>query len=506
MFALGVVGGALLAVAWSLATPVGSAPDEPAHIAYAYGVATGQTLPGTERVRVKDGVPDVTVAMPSALLDYPDPECYWFKAATPAYCGPDLPPGTGTETTTYMVRYPPLYYAVVGTVIRFGMWAGMSGLATLTLTRVLSALLCVAVVAGASALLFTRYASRAVATAALVACTPMVVWLFGTINPNGFEVAAAIASAAAVVAVRHDAARGRVVRPWLQIVLVVSLLVLAFSRPLSVAWAGLLALTLFLRAGAVRPAALLGWATRIVLVLGLAGASVWLLYASRFRGSDVGVGTTWADASVPERVGLILLRFGDMIWEAGGSFGWADTYPATILLVAGLVVPTVLLTGQIAGGAPGRPTVRLALYYLLAGAGVVAVHSYVAAYGWQGRYVLPVVAAAVVLCVPAMRGDALGAGSVRRLVVRCSAGLLFLQVAILLWNMWRYVYGVDYTEARLPPIPLVMETARWTPVVGQVTIVLVAVLGVCLLGAAIASTVPRRAERAVPGPVSGEPS
>jgi hypothetical protein len=47
--------GLLLSVAWVLASPIGASPDEGAHIVYAWGTVTGQTVTGEHLVTVTGG-------------------------------------------------------------------------------------------------------------------------------------------------------------------------------------------------------------------------------------------------------------------------------------------------------------------------------------------------------------------------------------------------------------------------------------------------------------------
>ena len=136
--------GLSLAFAWALASPVGASPDEPAHVWYAWGTVTGQTLtheqfitiPGEKATRTR-------VRIPQKLLQHTDPKCYMGKPgrATTA-CSP-IPADNGQLVTrgSYMNRYPPLYYGLEGAVMRAGVAANLSGPRVLYGARLASAIL-----------------------------------------------------------------------------------------------------------------------------------------------------------------------------------------------------------------------------------------------------------------------------------------------------------------------------------------------------------------------------
>jgi len=178
-----------LSAGWSLATPLTAAPDEPAQIIKAAAVARGDLF-GTPAPPTRAGpsayvavrVPDV-FAQTSAV-----PRCFMFKPDVPASCAPALHPSGRTVTaSTYVGRYPPLYYLVVGLPsLIFRSSAGIR------LMRLLSALICCAFLASAFESAASSNWSRLGVFAVAVAVTPMVAFLSGTVNPNSVEIAAAL--------------------------------------------------------------------------------------------------------------------------------------------------------------------------------------------------------------------------------------------------------------------------------------------------------------------------
>lgn len=490
--ALAVVGAMLLAAAWASSGPLGSAPDEEAHIVYAYGLATGQTLPGAERTVVVDRAPQTTVQIPTELLRFPDRDCYAFAVGVPAECPATVRAGTGTETTTYMSRYPPTYYLIAGTAMRAGMWAGLPGPTTLWLVRMLSGVVCLGLVLLAVRTLARRLPPRAAATAAVVVCTPTALALFSSINPNGFEIASAVLVSALVAAIRTDVGAGRPVAVRTQVALLVAVVLLAGSRPMGVVWAGAAALLLLLPTAGTRivPLRRLRWWTVVVGGAALAVALAWIRYAQQFRGAENGVGDTWQGTEPVGRVVLIVLQLGDMLRTAMSVSGWGEVVLPAIAVDGLVVVSTALLVAQLAGRRPGEPRAASALAFLTVSTLALGVQSYRDAFGWQGRYWLPVLTAAVVLLVPAMHGRAVdGRGGNRSLLVGVVL-LLGTGGLALAWNVLRYAHGIGYVEGRFPPVPRIDEPAAWAPPGGVLLVLGLWLGGAALVAVAFAHTLP----------------
>ncbi|HTX63303.1 MAG TPA: DUF2142 domain-containing protein, partial [Acidimicrobiales bacterium] len=99
--------------AWSLATPLFASPDEQAQVVYAAAAARGQ-LVGTT---IEDAANPYTIVTVPKVFASGDtyPNCFHFHPEVPASCAPRLTTSRRIEhTTTYVGRYPPLYYLVVG--------------------------------------------------------------------------------------------------------------------------------------------------------------------------------------------------------------------------------------------------------------------------------------------------------------------------------------------------------------------------------------------------------
>jgi hypothetical protein len=173
-----------LMVTWSFATPLGAASDEPTHIIKAAAVARGEFLgsptDGQGKAQVgHEGRAVMTVRVPASYSEDPIlASCYRHRPKTTAKCAPS--PTTSDRlvvTTTYVGRYPPLYYVIVGLPTRYLHSGG-----GIYFMRVLSSLASALLLGLALAVSATWSRSRFVTAGIALAATPMVVFLGGVIK------------------------------------------------------------------------------------------------------------------------------------------------------------------------------------------------------------------------------------------------------------------------------------------------------------------------------------
>ena len=482
-----------LAAAWTVASPVGGTPDESAHIDYAWAVATGQTLPWTEKVNVDENGTWLTdVEVPVGLGEYEDTTCYAGDATASPTCGwvPSSDATALVRRGTYMTRYPPLYYAIEGVVLRTGLEAGLSGHRTLLAARFISGLMSLGMITGAAVVLRRRFPGPAVAIALLAGLTPVALSLATAINPNGFEISAAVLSAALVVAVRHDHTRTGRVGTGLLTGLVAVSVALTWTRPLSLVWSVLLLGVLLMPGGPV-PSLLRSRRGRIGAVLvgvTVAGAAAWLLFARQTRtiGQEDGA-ADWSTFGAPMKAIMTTLKFGDLLQQMIGFLGWDTTLPGFVVL--GWALTTMLAVTALTTGAVRASTrTRDALLFGAASCAAVSGYTFLTAFGWQGRYLLPAVAATLVLLVPSMQGRALGGATRARAGLATAVFLLLTQLGALVWWLWRYMYGVDPYYKRFSSLPLPSPPIGWFPPLGQVVIIALGVVGVAALGYGLLGT------------------
>jgi hypothetical protein len=436
----------LLCGLWAIATPPFGAPDEPAHvkraIALDHGELTGKTpsLPvlrlfGADKSNLQVRVPEVF-----AKIGTP---CFAFQPDTPANCLVVDGPSRDAVALTTAGRHPPAYYAVVGVA---SLLPG-SGARTVYLMRFISALITGAFIATALTALRRTAAPRLVAAGLLVAVTPMVLFVGGSVNPSVPEIAAAIAlwvCGLALVSQARDRIDNRLVTA-----VGISGCALALSRQLAPVWLGLTALTVFAYAnrGALRNLARSGWARLwAALIAACALAQIaWVVIVKPLDATLLGRKRVDVPASeiVRSSLGATFGRYREMI----GVFGWLDTpSPALtyllwtaalgfllllavmwarrrdILLVIGLVVATIVV-----------PIILESRAYRDVG-GVF----------WQGRYTLPLAVGIPIFAAVASASTERGRQFVQpRILVAIGAMLTVANVLAFSQNLRRYTVGYN---------------------------------------------------------------
>jgi hypothetical protein len=208
-----------LMLAWAWSSPLLTTPDEAAHVVKAAAIGHRQ-LYGEEVRTVYGFATRVRVPASLAVLGAPSTACFRGRPRITPACAPAPadPPGT-RETVTSAGRYPPLFPALVALPLRVapsraGVYAARA-VAAVAAAGFLT-------VAFTAASRLGRWAVVGVAAAA----TPLVLYLAGSVNPNGLEITAAISLWATVAAL----ARGPTAARSLVAGAVVSFVVLANTR------------------------------------------------------------------------------------------------------------------------------------------------------------------------------------------------------------------------------------------------------------------------------------
>jgi len=462
----------LLLGAWALASPYNGTPDEESHLMRAAGVASGQV--------VAPMAPDSEggggyVTLPHSLV--PASACWQFDASKSANCAEE-PGGATTAITTRSPagRYHPWYYAVVGgPLVLFPNWAGI------ILARLISAALCAALLATAllDAMRWSRY--RFAVAGVLVSATPTAAMLGGAINPNGAEIAAAIAFFAAAVPLFNakQAERSRSLL-WHAGIAAVALVSLRSDGPLwfSVAIASLLL--------PWRWATLRGlWAWRAARWWGLAiGFSMlvsvaWteLLKTTSFMGD-------FTYGQHRKTVEAILLE-SDLergyVDEMVGVGGWLDTrLPSSAYLIWESVAVALILAGFILGNRLSRWRLS-ALAVVGLGIPFALQILWVNKVGFitQGRYLLPVASGLPILGAFLIQHYGVSAVKSRGVVRFCVVTLLPLHLVFLWYTMVRYQHGINWKLGLRGLNPL---AGPWHPPLGSLAPLLTSVVGILVVG------------------------
>jgi hypothetical protein len=440
---------------WSLASPLMSSPDEPVHVIKAAAVVRGEFVgsllgPSTNPLGI------VNVPMFYAELRSV-PDCYHHNSVVPASCSAmPAPSSRPAKVDIYNARYPPLYYALVGLPSLLGV-----GDAEIYLMRLDSALLSALLIALAAFVVVRWSRTRLPLAGIVVAATPMVLYLGGTVNPAGFEAAAGIAlwASGSVLVLEHldDPPVG------LLAVVAGSAATLALTRPISPFWLGLIVLALvaaadrrdLTRALTLRRAQI----SAAVVLVATALATAWIL---AHRSYDV-FSTAPIPNSVPESTILeTTFRHNsyylpDMI----GVFGWFDTWSPqfTYIVWYGLVALFGLGAAAVSKmrHALTLGAIAVAIVVLPVAISSSQVHRY--GYTWAGKDTLVFAVGLPILGSVLFSNSAMARHRGRLTGIVCLLAFM-AQVAAFFEMLRRYAVGTKGADFGF------FGAAKWQPAIG----------------------------------------
>lgn len=342
---------AVLACLWALASPLFSIPDENAHATKAIAQVRGELIGATEAGRKY-----LVVDLPPGYHYNHSAMCYLFVPTQSAHCAASFGDGTGRDYfENWVGAYNPIYYYLVG-------WPSLltdNGAVGVYAMRIASALLGALLLAWAFQAALSSVRARWLPLGLLLVAGPMVLYLVGSVNPNGVEIAAAAALWASLLRLleRHD---DRLEQAWsalpagyLWIIVTVSSILLANARSVGPLWL-VVVVGACVAIGGRRAAKAFftrgrNYAWMAVIAVATIFAGVWTLATG-------GVGAQAGTADAP-LVGkgffsgfAAMMRFTpDFLQQQLGVFGWLDTplpwiLYATISVAIGVVV-VLALTG-----------------------------------------------------------------------------------------------------------------------------------------------------------------
>jgi hypothetical protein len=463
-----------LCVVWALATPLGAAPDEPAQIVKAAATVRGE-FTGLPTPKQPAAVREFRVP---AIFDsiYNLPICYQFHSKVPAGCAPHLTPSSRVITSTsYVGRYPPLYYAAVGIPTLF-----MHSESVVYVMRIIGALLDSLLLGLALAIATWWCRATMLFEGIAIAVTPLVIFLAGVVNPSGFEIAAAICvwtSGLALVRTEASQPPRGVLGAF-----IVSGCLLELTRGLSVLWLVLIVFTLFcLEPQACGRLLRRLWARIGAGVLGLAGV-IAIIYVVKAQSLKVLPSIAYPPfhGSFVVLTDHVLGLFGGYAREAIGVFGWLDT-PSPLLTIFAWTSLVGFLV--IVGLAASTWHDRAVLIGLMSGAfvvtlGLIESNAGTAGITWQARDGFPLYAGIpLVAGVIIPKRSVLGLGDARKsspaIVVAVAVGVC--QLADFLWTLRRYTVGLGRTVNLFHHVK-----GGWSPPLGIPLMVVLGVVTVAL--------------------------
>ena len=461
---------AMLATLWSLASPIFSVPDENAHavkaIAQVRGDLTGHAV---------EGVKHSVVDLPAGYSYSQQIVCYIFHSEIPADCGFELgDTGGNSWFNTWVSAYNPIYYYLVGWPTLF-----LDGSAGIYAMRIVSGLLCSFFVAWAFQSAMSVRRARWMPFGLTFLAAPMVVYLFGSVNPNGIEIAAAGALWISLLRLlqhldgRDSCVVSSLPRRYLWVVVTTSAIVLATARATGPLWLVVVVGLCFVAAGWVPVRRMFTTkASYLWLALVAVGGVFslgWTLGGGSLSGQAGASDAPLVGGSFYQGFTYMFRMLPDHLQQAIGFFGWFDmplsiyTYwpfvaAVTILVVlaiAGLDRRSVLTMGAVAGAAVLVPALVQA--YSVHQTGII----------WQGRYGLflyvgVTLVAAWLLSGPSGRRVAFMGTRLSGVGISLVAAY---GLAAFFFVLWRYVVGTDQ------PFSAMWRQPSWEPPLGAMTLV-----------------------------------
>jgi hypothetical protein len=440
-----------------MATPVGSGPDEVAHLVKAAAVARREWT-GLPHQRLSQA--KTLVRVPQVYLDVENELCFKHQPDLPAGCATTRASGRRiVKAITYVGRYPPLYYAAVG------LPTFLATRNSIYLMRLLGALMNAAMLGLAFAAAYRWSRSPLLLAGLAVAVTPMAIFLSSVINPSGLEITAAIAmwTTATVLVVDHPK------RPptLLLAAIAVPVAVMVSTRPSALLWPLLCAVVLLPIAWKRLDLRALVRRHDVWLCggLALAAALATIVWVLRMHGIGVMPQGVPSAGTAPVTIARAVVgQDRSLLLQYIGVFGWVDTpVPLfTEVVWLGLVGALVLIAVALAASRRMLASVVLALAVAVA---VPSIASYLGAHHVgliaQGRYYLPLVAGLPIVAAAASTTVGSTALHERRVLVTIIVAAATAQAVAAIWTLRRYAVGIDgplWPATRVangwqPPIP-----------------------------------------------------
>lgn len=467
---------ALVITAWSIATPLMAAPDEPSHAADAAAVVRGEfdvpeargPIGELAHVRVPEWVAS------AAFL----PGCFEFKPKVPAGCSPKLNSSSApAQATTQFSHYPPLYYLLIG--IPSLVARGTNALYSM---RMVGTLLNAALIALGLFLLARYHQRRRVWAGVIVALTPMVFFVSSVMNSSGMEIATAFAAWCGGLCIVECRPIPRALIVWTSL----AFILLILSRPISPVNAAVIVVVVCTSAGWARTKEIARDREARVLILSLCitGLGAAILLAIDGTPSLLGVPMS-PRLSLGSSIWLTLRLTEYRLRQAIGQFGWLDTpIPEAVFAIWTVAVASVVGVGLVISRRSRRALLllaatSLAMPIIFESPRIDQVGPY-----WQGRYWLPLLVGIPLVALASSGSTSPRHGrrrtsnrSVPFTVLLLGVVLAGCQVWSFLTALHRYEYGFGVTSPTI---------AHWQPPGGPALVLSLFIVGFLLFLAFVA--------------------
>jgi hypothetical protein len=431
---------------WALANPLFAAPDENSHVIRAVALDHGELTGKEEHGRLRqqlDVTPDVLEVQVPRVYPAEESACFAFQPNEPADCAHFGGSTREVGALTSAARHPPAYYAVVGVAS----WLYHPGSGVVYLMRFLTVLMTAALIATTITAIRRTTVPRIVAVGVLFAVSPMVLFVGSSVNPNGVEIAAAVAlwvCGLVLVSQARETTDNRLVAAT-----GIAGCVLALSRQLGPLWLALIAITIavFASSEGLRALARSRWA-RVWAAL-IVACSVVQIGWNAVVGSLGYTRYPNAPRDIPTAViarftvGSVFGRYKEMV----GTFGWLDTPSPALTYVLWTAGVGFLVLVALAWARRRRVA---ALLVVIAATVVVPLVLESAVYGdaggpaWQGRYGLPLAVGVPIVAAMAIASSERGRQIAEpRLFVGAGVMLVVAHILAFAQNLRRYTVGYD---------------------------------------------------------------
>lgn len=447
----------LLTTLWSLASPLMSVPDEPAHVIKAAAVVRGQLqgVPGAGQGDMAQVEVPLYIADTLALSG-----CFAFKPAVPAECSPELQRSASmVKAFTSAGNYNPMYYAAAGMPSLL-----ISGAEAIYAMRIVGALLSAAFLALSLTALAGLRHWRLTVFVGFTALTPMVFFLSGAVNPNALEIATCLAVFCGLC-LSWDRVEGNGRWRVPLSMAAVSAVVLANTRAAALLWLALAVAASLILFG-VRPLVTVlrtkfGWAATVAVGVGALMSLLWLWSADSLK-SLAGKGFDESPLAV---AAFMIHQTFDFARGYVLYLGWLDTPgPSGVQAIWATLIVGAIVLSFLAATARGRLAVALLVTAVILLPPILQI-PLVQKVGiiWQGRYILALVVVLIAACGVAMRSFSRVPDGLGRKV---SAAILVVMVIghfySFIYGLRRYVVGIDDTVGWAE----MFSEPRWQPPFG----------------------------------------
>jgi hypothetical protein len=492
---------------WSMVTPIGANNDEGAQMTKAASVVRGQIVgpsvtpalttrlsaagrSGLAYCRRAHGSTDcdravTVVSVPESFAHFRAPSCFLLQVYGSG-CSHGLQ-GSGREVSadTYVGRYPPLYYVIVG--LPSLVWHTS---VAVYLMRLLSSLLTALMLGLALALTAVWGRSRMSVLAVAVAATPTVLIFGSAVNPSGLEMAASLCVWAGGLLLVLDHAKHP--PPSLVYATAAAAIVLVLTRGLSPFWLAVIAASLVALAPRSLSALVRSREVRVAGVLvALAGACAvgYIVWAHTLSIYPLGLPVP-ASLSVTGIVELALGRTQSLVTEFIGTFDAAESQPPLLTIALWLLTASSLVVFGLVASLRRHVAVLVALIAaaLIVPTAIMVSQAHHVGLVWQARDGFPLYVG-IVLVAGAIGGRNLSGiprrssgwssseGIFRRLAVLVGSAIAVAQLADLLWALRRYTVGLGTTVNPLAHVP-----EYWDPPLSAIALILTGILAAAFYG------------------------